>query len=174
MAAGAVAAVAMVSGPSVGPAGASHRSGRETVRVTIYEASPNGQDTVNGTGPIDADGVVDAHGVDVEQDSLPSDPPNTNRDALVFRNGTLEVVSTNDNSNAQPHVDANCNFRFRLTGSTNVVGGTGVFAHATGHLTDVLQIAGVVPRNPDGSCNESEAPPLYDVVHVEARGQLSL
>jgi hypothetical protein len=172
MAAGALAAGAMVVGPAVGPAGAGHRSGHESIRATIYEGFVNGQQS--GTGPIDADGVVDAHGVAVELPPQPSDSEDVNRSALIFRNGTLDVLSTN-NPSGQPRVDANCNFTFRLTGTTDVVGGTGMFAHATGHFDDVLHIAGVVPRNPDGSCNESDmAPPLFDVVHVDARGQLSL
>jgi hypothetical protein len=110
-------------------------------QLTINEVYPTG--TPQGIGPIHADGVIDGKGMDQEVAPAPSDPPNANRDVLTFRNGTLTVLSTGGNSGA-PKVDDDCNVSFRITNlQTNVVGGTGAYANATGHFTDNLRIEGV-------------------------------
>jgi hypothetical protein len=173
MLAGMLALVGMVVGPSVATAGAGERSGEQTFRVTIYEVYPNGHP--EGTGPIRADGVFDGKGVDQHVAPAPSDPANAGRDVLTFATGSLTVLSTGGTVST-PKVDEDCNFSFKIHGlHTDVVSGTGAFAHATGHFTDELNLAGVLPRNPDGSCNTSQnATPLFDTVHVTPTGHLKL
>jgi hypothetical protein len=95
------------------------------------------------------------------------------RDVSTFATGSFTVLSTGGTMTA-PKVDEDCNFNFKIHGlQTAVVSGTGVFAHATGHFTAEVNIAGVFPRNPDGSCNQN-ANPLFDTVHVTASGHLKL
>jgi hypothetical protein len=94
---------------------------------------------------------------------------------LTFATASLTVRSQGGTSDA-PKVDEDCNFIVKLHGiQTDVVGGTGAFAHATGHFTDVLTIAGVLSRNPDGTCNKNQnVNPLFDTSHVTATGHLKL
>jgi hypothetical protein len=171
--AGALAVVGMVAGPAVAPAGAGQRFAQQTLRVTVYEIYPNGHP--EGTGPIRVNGVVDGTGVDQHIASVPSDPPNSIRDVSTFANGSFTVVSTGGMVTA-PKVDGDCHISFRIHGlQTDVVSGTGAFAHATGHFTDELKLAGVLPRNSDGSCNRSRnVNPLFDTVRITARGHLQL
>lgn len=169
--AGALAIVGMVVGPAVAPAGAGQRSTQQTLRVTVYEVYPNGHP--EGTGPIRVDGVVNGKGVDQHIASVPSDPPNSIRDVSTFANGSFTVVSTGGAVTASK-VDDNCHISFRIHGlQTDVVSGTGAFAHATGHFTDELKLAGVLPRNSDGSCNQN-VNPLFDTVQITAHGHLQL
>jgi hypothetical protein len=165
--------VGMVVGPAVAPAGAGQRSARQTLRVTVYEIYSNGRP--QGTGPIRVNGVVDGNGVDQHIASVPSDPPNSIRDVSTFANGSFTVVSSGGTTTA-PKIDDDCRISFRIHGLlTDVVSGTGAFAHATGHFTDELKLAGVLPRNSDGSCNRSRnVNPLFDTVHITARGHLQL
>jgi hypothetical protein len=171
--AGALAVVGMVVGPAVAPAGAGQRSGEQTFRVTIYEVYPNGHS--EGTGPIRGDGIFDGKGVNQEVASAASDPANSNRGVSTFAAGSLTVLSTGGNGGA-PKVDEDCNFTFTIDGAhSDIVSGTGAFAHATGHFTTDLRIEGALPHNPDGSCNQSQnANPLFDTVHAVATGHLKL
>jgi hypothetical protein len=166
---GVLAVVGMAVGPSVATAGAGERSGEQTFRLTIYEVYPKGHP--EGSGPIRADGVVDGKGIDQHVAPAPSDPANSVRDVLTFATGSLTVLSTGGTAST-PRVDEDCHFSFKVHGlQTAVVGGAGAFAHASGHFTDELFIAGVGPRNPDGSCNQAA---LFDTVRVKSTGHLKL
>ena len=94
---------------------------------------------------------------------------------MTFATGSLTVRSQGGTSGA-PKIDADCNFSDKIHGiQTDVVAGTAAFAHATGHFTVELTIAGVLSRNPDGSCNKNQnVNPLFDTIHVTATGHLKL
>ena len=168
--AGVLPSLGMVLGPAVASASAEHRSGHQTFRVSIYEVFPNGQQV--GTGPIDADGVIDGKGVIQEIPSTSSDPANSQRVVLTFARGSLTVLSSGGTVHFKAERD--CTFTVRIRGSqADVLSGTGAYAHATGHSAVDVNVAGVLERNPDGSCNQNGFP-RFDTVRVVSTGNLKL
>ena len=68
-----------------------------------------------------------------------------------------------------PH---NCLFRATLQEDSQITGGTGLFAHASGTFTGTISPKGLLPRNPDGSC-AADQPSLHEVDFVTFSGTLS-
>jgi hypothetical protein len=63
-------------------------------------------------------------------------------------------------------------FRATLQESSEITGGTGLFANASGTFTGTISPQGLLPRNPDGSCDATQ-PALHEVDMVEFSGTLS-
>jgi hypothetical protein len=107
----------------------------------------------------------------VEVDNLPGDPDNVNRDDLVFARGSMHLVNTilDFSLSANPR---SCVFTATIHQTNEIDGGTGQFAAATGSFTTTVTGRGVLPRNPDGSCDDSRDP-LHEVDMIAATGTLS-
>jgi hypothetical protein len=117
-------------------------------------------------------GVFKGVGHIVERDNLPTDPENVNRDDLVFRQGTVHFVNTQTSFDVTVN-PRSCVLHFVIEEVSNVVGGTGVFANASGSLPGTLHAMAVADRNPDHSCS-MELPLLFELDNVEASGTLTL
>ena len=81
-------------------------------------------------------------------------------------NTTVRFLSPSLN----PH---NCLFRVTLQEDSEIIGGTGLFAHASGTFTGTISPQGLLPRNPDGSCAAVGTPSLHEVDMVAFSGTLS-
>jgi hypothetical protein len=68
---------------------------------------------------------------------------------------------------------SSCIFRVSLQQTGNVVGGTGLFATATGSYTGTLTARGHARRSSDGSCSLEQAP-LHEVDMIALTWTLSL
>ena len=102
-------------------------------------------------------------------------PPNAagvSRDDLVFRSGTMDVVSTPGtplSSSVNPH---SCLFTGTQQFTWDVTGGTGQFADATGSVTGTIGTVALLARNPDGSCSLTQVP-RHEVDKFAESGTLS-
>jgi hypothetical protein len=68
-----------------------------------------------------------------------------------------------------PH---SCLLGLTVQENSEITGGTGLFAHASGTFTGTISSQGLLPRNPDGSCAVSQ-PSLHEVDTVTFSGTLS-
>jgi hypothetical protein len=148
-------------------------------------AATTGSDTVNGllvtsgvSGPRTdissvavAREVFDGVGRIVEIPAQAGDPANVSRDDLVYPEGTMHLVNTTVgfSSTLNPH---SCMFRATLQEDSQITGGIGLFAHASGTFTGTISPQGLLPRNPDGSCAVGQ-PSLHEVDTVTFSGTLS-
>jgi hypothetical protein len=102
----------------------------------------------------------------------PPDLAGVSREDLVFRSGTIHVVSTPGtpvSSSVNPH---SCLFTGTQQFTWDVTGGTGQFDDATGSFTGTISAVALGTRNPDGSC--SFAPfPRHEVDKFAESGTLS-
>jgi hypothetical protein len=102
-------------------------------------------------------------------------PPNAagvSQDDLVFRSGTMHVVSTLGNplsSSVNPH---SCLFTGTSQITWDVTGGTGQFGDATGSFTGTVSAVALLARNPDGSCSFTQLP-RHEVDKFAESGTLS-
>ena len=147
-------------------------SGSETVSGRLVTSGVSGTRTTVSTVAV-ARGVFDGVGRIVEIPSQPGDPANVTRDDLVYPEGTMHLVNTTVgivSPNLNPH---NCLFRVTLQEDSEIIGGTGLFAHASGTFTGTISPQGLLPRNPDGSCAPVGTPSLHEVDMVEFSGTLS-
>jgi hypothetical protein len=116
-------------------------------------------------------GVFTGVGRIVEVAPRPGDPENLDRDNLVFRRGTMHLLTTS----RPPRVSVNpqtCVVTVRIAQTLRVRGGTKKFRRASGRFTGGIRGWGVAARAPDGSCSQS-APPLLEVDVIRVRGTLS-
>ena len=144
--------------------------GSETMAIVIVAKTTSGVRTVLGTA-VNARGVLNASGKLVEVDSLPTDPDTVLRDDLVFRDGSLHLVSTTVSFDFS--IDPRSCIGSLVVGSSAVIdGGTGRFANAAGSFAGTLRGHALAARNPDGSCS-LEQPPLVEVDKVSEVGTLS-
>jgi hypothetical protein len=84
---------------------------------------------------------------------VPPDRAGVSRDDLVFRSGTMHVVSATGtllSSSINPH---SCLFTGTQQLTWDVTGGTGQFADVTGSFTGTVSAVALLARNPDGSCS---------------------
>lgn len=154
---------------SVTPA-AAQTSGSETLSGVIVASGTSGERSVV-SAPIVASGVFHGAGHLVEIDNLPTDPDNVNRDDLVFRNGTMHLISTV--LDATVSVDPRTCVVSATVVQTGVIsGGTGPFAAASGSFTGTLTAHGLARRNPDRSCSQEQAP-LIEVDKFTESGTLT-
>ena len=117
-------------------------------------------------------GVFNGIGRIVEVDNLPSDSDNVSRDDLVFRVGTIHIISENQDFSISVDPDT-CRFTATLSQITTTDGGTGRFAHVTGTFVASVKAHGQAQRNPDGSCSEDQSP-LIEVDVLTASGTMTL
>jgi hypothetical protein len=158
-----------ISAATAAPAAAAI-SGSETVSGRLVTSGVSGTRTSISTVAV-AKGVFNGVGQIVEMPSLPTDPPNVSRDDLVYPEGTMHLVNTTVGASisVNPH---NCLFRATLQEDSQITGGTGLFANASGTFTGTISPQGLLPRNPDGSCAAGQ-PSLHEVDMVAFSGTLS-
>ena len=106
---------------------------------------------------------------------VPPDPATgVSRDDLVFRGGTMHVVSTAGtllSFSVNPH---SCLFTGTQQFTWDVTGGTGQFDDATGSFTGTVSAVALLARNPDGSCSLTPLPfPRLEVDKFAESGTLS-
>ena len=143
-------------------------SGSETFTGIIVTSGVSGTRTVI-TSVIRAQGVFTGVGRIVEIPGPPGDQ--VNRDDLVFRQGTMHLVSTPTGGSF--FIDPNsCVATATVTSTARITGGTGQFADASGDFTGTDTGRGVAARNPDGSCSTTQAP-LHEVEMLTSTGTLS-
>jgi hypothetical protein len=149
---------------------AAQTTGTETFNGVIVTSGVSGERVVVNSVVI-AKGVFRGVGEIVEIPNLPGDPDNINRDDLVFAAGTIHIVNTIVDFSFSVNPNS-CLFSGTAQQTNEVVGGTGLFAAASGSFTATVTGSGLLPRNPDGSCSlEQEA--LHEVDRVAASGTLS-
>jgi hypothetical protein len=107
-------------------------SGSETFSGTIVTSGVSGTRTVVSSVVV-AKGVFSGVGRVVEMPSLPGDPDNSSRDDLVFREGTMHLLSITTGFSAS--VNPNCLANATIRQTAEVIGGTGQFTAATGHFS---------------------------------------
>jgi hypothetical protein len=158
-----------ISVATAGPA-AAVTSGSETVNGILVTSGVSGT-RMNISSVAVARGVFNGVGRIVEIPAQPADPPNVSRDDLVYPEGTMHLVNTTVgfSSTLNPH---SCLFRATLQENSQITGGTGLFAHASGTFTGTISPQGLLPRNPDGSCAVGQ-PSLHEVDTVTFSGTLS-
>jgi len=158
-----------VSAATAVPAAAA-TSGGETVNGILVTSGVSGTRTDISSVAV-AKGVFDGVGRIVEIPAQPGDPPNVSRDDLVYPVATMHLVNTTVgfSSTLNPH---SCLFRATLQEDSQITGGTGLFAHASGTFTGTISPQGLLPRNPDGSCAVGQ-PSLHEVDTVTFSGTLT-
>jgi hypothetical protein len=100
------------------------------------------------------------------------DSAGVSQDDLVFRSGTMHVVSTPGtplSSSINPH---SCLFTGTQQFTWDVTGGTGQFDDATGSFTGTVSTVALLARNPDGSCSLTQFP-RHEVDKFAESGTLS-
>jgi hypothetical protein len=107
----------------------------------------------------------------VEIPDLPGDPDNVLRDHLVFAAGSIEIRSVAGDMSLSLN-PLNCIYSASVPGTGTVVGGTKLFAAATGTYTSTFTAWGLARRDADGNCS-FDLQPLYEVDRVASNGSLS-
>ena len=145
-------------------------SGSETVSGILVTSGVSGTRTAISSVAVDR-GVFNGVGQIVEIPGQPGDPPNVSRDDLVYPEGTMHLINTTVGASftVSPH---NCLFRATLQENSEITGGTGLFANASGTFTGTISPQGLLPRNPDGSCAAGQ-PSLHEVDMIAFSGTLS-
>jgi hypothetical protein len=151
------------------PAGA-QTTGDEAFKGVIVASGASGTREVISSVVV-AKGVFDGVGRIVEVPNLPGDPDNVVRDDLVFASGTIHIVTTNLDFSLSLN-PRSCRFNASLQQTSEVVGGTGLFAAASGSSTATVNGQGLLARNPDGSCS-FEQDSLHEVDMFASTGSLS-
>jgi hypothetical protein len=163
------AALAISAAPAMSAAAAT--SGTETLSGTIvFVAVPGTNTRTVISSVVRARGVFKSVGQVVEL--VPPDPAGISQDDLVFRSGTMHVVSTPGtllSSSINPH---SCLFTGTQQLTWDVTGGTGQFADATGSFTGTVSAVALLARNPDGSCSLTQVP-RHEVDKFTEGGTLS-
>jgi hypothetical protein len=162
-------ALAISAAPAMPAAAAT--SGTETLSGTIvFVAGPGTNTRTVISSVVRARGVFRGVGRVVEL--VPPDPAGVSRDDLVFRGGTMHVVSAPGkllSSSVNPH---SCLFTGTQQLTWDVAGGTGQFAGAAGIFTGTVSAVALLARNPDGSCSFTQFP-RYEVDKFAESGTLS-
>ena len=165
-------ALAISAAPAISAAAAT--SGTETLSGTIVFAAVPGTNSRTVIGSVvRARGVFRGVGRVVEL--VPPDPATgVSRDDLVFRGGTMHVVSMPGkllSFSVNPH---SCLFTGTQQLTWDVTGGTGQFADVTGSVTGTVSAVALLARNPDGSCSLTPLPfPRHEVDKFAESGTLS-
>jgi hypothetical protein len=161
-------ALAISAAPAMPAAAAT--SGTETLSgIIVFVAGPGTNSRTVVSSVVRAGGVFRGVGRVVER-VLP-DAAGVSRDDLVFRSGTMHVVSTPGklSFSVNPH---SCLFTGTQQFTWGVTGGTGQFDDATGSFTGTVSAVALLARNPDGSCSFTQFP-RYEVDKFAESGTLS-
>jgi hypothetical protein len=169
---GALLAVGTALAISAAPAmpAAAATSGTETLSgIIVFVAGPGTNSRTVVSSVVRARGVFRGVGRVVER-VLP-DAAGVSRDDLVFRSGTMHVVSTPGSLSysLNPH---SCLFTGMQQFTWGVTDGTGQFDDATGSFTGTVSAVALLARNPDGSCSFTQFP-RYEVDKFAESGTLS-
>ena len=169
LAAGTALAISAV--PAMSAAAAA--SGTETLSGTIVFVAGPGTNSRTVIGSVVRAGGV-FRGVGRVVELVPPNPAGVSRDDLVFRSGTMHVVSTGGallSGSVNPH---SCLFTGTQQFTWDVTGGTGQFDDATGSFTGTASAVALLARNPDGSCSLTPLPfPRLEVDKFAESGTLS-
>jgi hypothetical protein len=163
-------ALAISAAPAMSAAAAT--SGTETLSGTIVFVAVPGTNSRTVIGSVvRARGVFKAVGRVVE---LVPPAAGVSQDDLVFRSGTMHVVSTAGtllSGSVNPH---SCLFTGTQQFTWDVTGGTGQFDDVTGSFTGTVSAVALLARNPDGSCSLTPLPfPRHEVDKFAESGTLS-
>ena len=157
-----------VAGPTA--TASARTSGAESSRGFLVATGVSGERVVLATS-IRLTGVFNGVGKIVEVPNLPTDPDNVSRDDFVFRQGTLHLVSANQDF--QFSFDPrSCRASFTVTQLASFEGGTGLFSGATGAGTGLVEGKGILQRGSDGSCDPNLLP-AFEVDNVSGTGTLT-
>jgi len=147
-------------------------TGGETFSGTIVTSGVSGTRTVIHSVII-AKGVFHGVGRIVELPNRPTDPPDANRDDLVFRGGTLHLFSRGGDVTSFSINPRNCMVKVTLNNPGRITGGTGQFAGATGRFPiGIVKAHGLAARNRAGRCSMTK-PLLHEVDRLASSGTLS-
>jgi hypothetical protein len=168
-AAAALAAVAIAFAISA-PAGATS-SGRQTFKGVIVVSGASGAREVVKSVVV-AKGVFRGVGRVVEIPDQPGDPADVVRDDLVFAAGVVHIrgVVVDTSLSIDPRT---CIYSGRVQHTGTVVGGTKLFAAATGNYTATVRGWGRARRASDGTCTVDEAA-LYEIDTFVISGSMTL
>jgi hypothetical protein len=162
-------ALAISAAPAMPAAAAT--SGTETLSGTIVFAPVRGTNTRTVIGSaVRARGVFKGVGRVVEL--VPPNSAGVSREDLVFRSGTMHVVSTAGTLLSFSVNLHSCLFTGTQQLSWDVTGGTGQFAGAAGSFTGTVSTVALLARNPDGSCSFMQVP-RHEVDKFTESGTLS-
>jgi hypothetical protein len=161
-------ALTISAAPAMSAAAAT--SGTETLSGTIVFAAVPGTNSRTVIGSVvRARGVFRGVGRVVEL--VPPDSAGVSQDDLVFRSGTMNVVSTPGalSFSVNPH---SCLFTGTQQLTWDVSGDTGQFDDAIGSFTGTVSAVAVLARNADGSCSLTQVP-RHEVDKFAESGTLS-
>src|SRR5262249_19743643 len=145
-------------------------SGSETLDVAlVVSAASGGRDVIAAV--VVAKGGFRGNGRLVEVENLPTDPHNVSPDDPVFAAGTLHLLSTFVDVSVSVN-PGSCRITATILQTTEIVGGTGQFAGASGSFDSTLSGKGSLARNPDGSCALDQQP-LHEEDKIELIGTLA-
>ena len=167
-----VVVIALVISAATAFPAAATTSGSETVSGRLVTSGVSGTRTTIATVAV-ARGVFNGIGRIVEIPSQPGDPANVSRDDLVYPVGTMHLVNTTVGFLSPKLNPQNCLFSVTLQENSEIIGGTGLFAHASGTFTGTISPQGLLPQNLDGSCAPVGTPSLHEVDMVAFSGTLS-
>jgi hypothetical protein len=153
------------------PAAVAQTSGAESFTGFLIVTGVSGE-RIELASNIRARGVFKGVGKIVELPPQPGDPDNMDRDDLVFRQGTLHLLSFVQDFQIDSFNPASCRLAVTVTDVTQFAGGTGVFAGASGSGTGGVHGSALAQRNPDGSCS-LDLPPAHERDDVFGSGTLS-
>ena len=145
-------------------------TGRQSFHGFLLVDGTHGQRDIVKS-PIVAQGIFDGVGRIVEVASRPGDPDNLNRDDLVFRVGTMHIVSKNLRSTFSLDPKT-CKVRAHVDQASRVTGGTRGFRDAFGSFVATVDATARLARKADGTCNDRAAP-LHERDVVAATGHLT-
>ena len=169
---GAVAALlVVVFALAIGTQATARPTGGQTFGGVIVSTGRSGERAVVNSVVV-ARGVFDGVGQVAEVPNLPGDPDNVSRDDLVFADGTIHILETL--VDFQPIQNGkSCHFNADIGQTVEIVGGTGIFADASGSLTSSLSGPALLATNPDGSCAFG-SPSLQETDKFRMSGTMSL
>jgi hypothetical protein len=162
--------IALAASTATAAPAAAATGGSETFKGTIVTSGVSGTRTVI-ISVIIAKGAFSGVGRIVEVPNLPGDADGVSRDDLVFARGSMHLVSTNLDFSISVN-PRSCVATVTIPQTSEIMGGTGQFAAATGDFTATVTGSAVLARNPDGSCS-FERDPLHEVDMITATGKLS-
>ena len=157
-----------VAGPST--AASAQTSGAEQFTGFLVVTRVSGERVVHASS-IRARGIFKGVGRIVEVPNLPTDPDNVSRDDLVFRAGTLHLISADQDFqvNLNPH---SCRAIVTIHQTSTFDGGTGLFSGAHGTGSGTVNASVFLQRNSDGTCS-NDLLPAPEIDRVSGTGTLT-